>query len=288
MRAVTSAAESRSTPVSTPITVIRRSSGWVPPRLAEFWEYRELLYFLGRREIKVRYAQTVLGGLWTVLQPMMFVLVFTLAFRKLGNVQTEGISYPAFVLAGLVIWMFFSRSVTYGASSLVANVDLLTKSSAPRLVIPVAVVVIGFVDIAVVFVLALIISALFGEYPSWQLVFAPLMIVLALVWTIAVALFLSALNVRYRDVRQSLPFLIQSFMFLSPVAYPLDRLGEPLRSVLSVNPLVGIIEAFRWAMFDTAPPTMYAVVAAVVVSLVVLAGSLVYFARVERSFADFA
>jgi len=269
-------------------TVIRPTSGWVPPRFGELWHHRQLLYFLAWRDLKVRYSQTLLGAGWTLFQPIAMMVVFTLAFERVGNVKTEGVPYQVFVLAGLVFWNFFSRAVTQGADSLTSNAALVTKTSCPRLVIPLASVVSAFVDFAVTLAFFFIFAAAYGTYPSWRLVVLPFALLLGVAFLAGLVLLLSALNVRYRDVRQALPFLIQLWLFLSPVAYPISQLGPRLARILTLNPLVGIIDSVRWSLIGTNGPTPGALTAAIAISLVTLVVGLAYFARAERTIADLA
>jgi len=263
-------------------TVIRPSSGWSPPRPRELWQYRELLFFLAWRDLKVRYAQTVLGASWTVLQPVAMTFVFVYAFRKLAKVQTGDVPYPVFALAGFVFWTYFAKAVAQGGDSLVMNAQLLTKIYCPRLLIPVAVVLAGLVDLVLGVMFFVVFAAFYGYAPTWRLALLPVFLALALVFTIGFTLLLSALNVRYRDVRQGLPFLINLLLFLSPVVYPIGS------RVLAANPLVGTIEGWRWALVGNTPPSSFALGMSVAVSLATFALGVAYFSRVERVFADVA
>jgi homopolymeric O-antigen transport system permease protein len=269
-----------------PVTVIAPSSGWIPVRFSELWRHRELLYFFAWRDLKIRYAQTLFGAIWTVFQPLALILVFTLAFRRLGRVDTEGLPYPVFAFAGLVFWTFFSRAVALGASSLVANSQLLTKTSLPRLLIPISSITSGLVDFLIGLIVYLILALGYGVHPTWRIAALPAVLALGLTFAVAMILILSATNVRYRDVGQALPFLIQLWLFLSPVAYPLSRLGGSLETILAFNPLVGIIEAFRWSIAGGSPPSELALVVSLVGSFGLFVLSIFYFARVERTFAD--
>lgn len=269
-------------------TVIRPTSGWVPPRFGELWHHRQLLYFLAWRDLKVRYAQTLLGAVWTVFQPIALMVVFTLAFQRVGNVKTQGVPYQVFVLAGLTFWNFFSRAVTVGADSLTANAALVTKTSCPRLVIPLASLVSAFVDFAITLAFFFIFAAWYGTYPTWRLVVLPFALLLGIAFIAGLVLLLSALNVRYRDVRQALPFLIQLWLFLSPVAYPISLLGPRAARLLTINPLVGIIDSVRWSLIGTNGPSAAALTFAIAISIVTLVVGLAYFARAERTIADLA
>lgn len=278
----TTTTQSRVPPPASPL-VIEPSSGWAIPKLAELWQYRELLYFLTWRDIKVRYSQTVLGGAWAIFQPLMLMLVFTFAFRRLAKIETGSLPYPVFALAGLVFWTFFSKAVTQGSDSLVANAQLLTKVYCPRLLIPVAAVLSGLVDLCLSLAFFLVFAAVYGYEPSWRLVVLPAALLIGLVLAVGASLLLSAINVRYRDVRQALPFLVQLLLFLSPIAYPIT---SELLSVM--NPLVGIIELFRWSLVGAGGPSPLDVGAAVAVASGVMIIGAAYFSRVERVFADVA
>jgi lipopolysaccharide transport system permease protein len=262
-------------------TVIEPATGWSLPRLGELWQYRELLLFLAWRDLRVRYAQTLLGSAWTIIQPVIMTFVFVYAFHKLGKIRTGTIPYPVFALAGFVFWTYFSKSVTQGGDSLTANSHLLTKVYCPRLLIPVAVVLASVADIVLAVAFFFVFAAFYGYTPTWRLAFLPLFLLLGLVFTIGVAALLSAINVRYRDVRQVLPFLVTVALFLSPVAYPIHS-----RLLAAVNPLVGTIEGWRWALSAGLPPDGFAVAAAVLVSGATLVVGVAWFSRVERDFAD--
>jgi lipopolysaccharide transport system permease protein len=265
-----------------PAVVIEPRTGWAVPSFAELWQYRELLYFLTWRDIKVRYSQTLLGGAWAIVQPLMLMLVFTFAFRRLAKVETGTLAYPVFALAGLVFWTFFSKAVTAGSDSLITNVQLLTKVYCPRLLIPIATVLSGLVDVCLSLAFFLVFAAAYGYPPSWRLVALPAALLLGLILAIGVSVLLSAVNIRYRDVRQALPFLIMLLLFLSPIAYPITS------DLLAVNPLVGIVELWRWSLVGGAGPSALDLGLAITVSLVLLMVGAAYFSRVERVFADVA
>lgn len=266
--------------------MIEPKAGWIPIRFSDLWHHRELLYFFAWRDLKIRYAQTLFGAIWTIFQPLALILVFTLAFRRLGKVDTEGLPYPVFAFAGLVFWTFFSRVVGMGATSLVANSQLLTKTSLPRLLIPISTLTSGLVDFLIGLIVYLILALGYGVHPTWRIATLPAVLVLGIGFAVGVILILSATNVRYRDVGQALPFLIQLWMFLSPIAYPLSRLGPRLTTILAFNPLVGIIEAFRWAVAGGQPPSGLALTVSIISSIALAVLGLYYFARVEQTFAD--
>lgn len=272
-----------------PVTLIRPASGWGLPRVRDAWREREILYYFVRRDVKVRYAQTLMGAFWTFFQPIGMMLVFTFAFRKLGRVQTAGVAYPIYVFTGITFWTFFSRAVTSGAESLAANAPLLTKTALPRLLLPLSSIVSALFDFAVTFVLMLGFAGFFGYFPTWRLALVLVVIAAAMVLAIGLALFLCALNVQYRDVRNILPMFVQLMLFASPVVYSLSTLGPTWSAFLdAANPCVGIVLGFRWAVLGTAPPTSLAVASSLAYSLVFIVIGSFYFARVERRFADVA
>jgi homopolymeric O-antigen transport system permease protein len=266
--------------------VIRPTRGPLPPRVSELWHYRELFGFLVWRDIKVRYAQTVLGATWTVFQPLAMMGVYTYAFTQLARVTTGGVPYVLYALSGLVLWTFVSRGIFQGATSLVNELALVTKTASPRILIPMAAVTSMLVDFVIALVLFLVFDAAYGRVPDWRFVFALPLLVLTFVLTFGLSLLLSALNVRYRDVGQALPFTIQLWFFLSPVAFPLLTPGHAWETYIqALNPLVGIILAFRWAVLGTpAPHGLFFV--ALVVTLLLLAAGIAYFSRADRTIAD--
>jgi lipopolysaccharide transport system permease protein len=269
-----------------PVFRIRPERGWVALRLREVWEYRELLYFLIWRDVKVRYKQTVLGAAWALLQPLATMLVFTLFFGRLARVPSDGVPYPLFSFTALVPWMFFANALGQSSNSLVGSANLLRKVYFPRLVIPVAAALGGLVDLALSStVLAGMLLAYRVELTARLVWVAPL-VALALVVSLGAGLWLAALSVQYRDVRYVAPFLTQFWMFATPVVYSSSRLGEPWRTVYGLNPMAGVVEGFRWALLGTgvAPGPMVAVSAAA--ALVLLATGAYYFRRMEKTFAD--
>jgi lipopolysaccharide transport system permease protein len=268
------------------LTIIRPSRGWRALDLRELWEYRELLYFLVWRDIKVRYKQTALGASWAVIQPFFTMVVFSLFFGRLAGVPSDDLPYPVFSFAALVPWTFFATGLTMSANSLVQSQELLKKVYFPRLTIPLAPVLGGVVDFAIAFVVLLGMMWYYGIVPGLAaLVVLPLLL-LALVTSLGVGLWLSALNVQYRDVRYAVPFLVQIWLFATPIAYPSSLLDEPWRTVYAINPMVGVVEGFRWALLgaDTAPGPM--IVVSTMAALGILVGGALYFRRMERTFAD--
>src|SRR5579862_8163836 len=244
--------------LSIPVTVIKPSRGWVALKLGELWEYRELLYFLTWREVKVRYKQTALGAFWAILQPLLTMLVFSLFFGKLAKVPSDRIPYPLFCLAGLVPWNFFANALAQSSNSLVANSNLISKVYFPRPTIPLSSVLSGAVDFTISFVLLIVMMAFYRDVPPLRCVYLPFFFLLAFVTALGVGLWLSALNVEYRDVRYTIPFLTQFWMFATPIAYPSSLLSEPWRTIYGLNPMTGVVEGFRWALLgaDTAPGSL--------------------------------
>lgn len=274
-------------PPSQPVTVIRPTRGLFSPRLKEVWRFRELLVFLIWRDLKVRYAQTLLGAAWTVFQPLAMMLVYTYAFTKLARIDTSPIPYALYALSGLVLWTFVSRAVFQGAQSLVLDISIVTKTPAPRMLIPIAAVASMLVDLVITLALFLVFTFAYARVPPAQFVFVPLIVLLAVMLALGLALGLAALNVRYRDVGQALPFTLQLWFFLSPVAFPLLTPGGDswITAIQALNPLVGMILIFRWATLGTIPPQGL-LVASVLVTLAILAAGLAYFSRAERTIAD--
>jgi lipopolysaccharide transport system permease protein len=268
------------------VTVIEPPRGWIAINLRELWAYRELVYFLTWRDVKVRYKQTVLGVSWAVLQPLFTMVVFSLFFGRLGGIPSDGLPYPIFSFAALVPWTFFAYGLGQAANSVVANQHLITKIYFPRLAIPIATVLSGIVDFAIAFVILLGMMVWYGIDPTPRVVWIVPLILLAFVSALGVGLWLSALNVQYRDVRYITPFLTQLWLFATPIAYPSSLLEERWRAVYALNPMVGVVEGFRWALLDagTAPGAM--LLASSAAAMAILIGGLFYFRRMEGSYAD--
>jgi lipopolysaccharide transport system permease protein len=271
---------------SSHITVIRPSQGWVSLKLHELWEYRELLYFLTWRDIKVRYKQTVLGAAWAIMQPFFTMVVFSLFFGRLAKVPSDGIPYPIFSYAALVPWSFFAGGLSQSSNSLVGSSNLIKKVYFPRLVIPISSVSSSLVDFSLAFSVLLLMMFYFGIVPTWKVVWLPPLLLLALVTALGVSLWLSALNVQFRDVHHVVPFLVQFWLFATPIAYPSSLLSEPWRTVYGINPMVGVVEGFRWALLGrgTTPGPMTFVSS--FVALTLLVSGAFYFRRMEKTFAD--
>ncbi len=269
-----------------PETVIGPSKGWLDLGLGELVAYRELLYFLVWRDVKVRYKQTVLGAAWAIIQPFFTMVIFSLFFGRLAQIPSEGVPYPIFSYAALVPWTFFANGLSQSANSLVGSSNLITKVYFPRLTIPIATVLSGAVDFVLAFVVLLGMILFYRVTPTWNTLWLPLFLLLALITALGVGLWLSALNVEYRDVRYVVPFLVQFWLFATPIAYPSSLLSEPWRTIYALNPMVGVVEGFRWALLgtETAPGPMILVSA--LAALVILVGGVVYFRRMEDTFAD--
>jgi lipopolysaccharide transport system permease protein len=271
-----------------PVLRIEPSRGWVALRLKELWEYRELLYFLVWRDIKVRYKQTALGAAWAILQPVLTMLVFTVFFGRLAKVPSDGIPYPVFVYAALLPWQLFAFALTESANSLVGNQNLIKKVYFPRLVVPLAAVLAGLMDFGIAFLVLLALMLYYGIVPGFAIAVLPLFLLLAVATALSVGLWLSALNVQFRDVRYTIPFLTQFWMFATPVAYPSSLVPERWRAWYGLNPMAGVVEGFRWALLGKSgsPGPLLCVSGLMVVLLLI--GGLAYFRRMEATFADVA
>lgn len=265
---------------------IAPSTGWVPLRLNELWEYRELLYFLTWRDIKVRYKQTALGAAWAIIQPVFTMVLFSLFFGRLAKMPSDGVPYPIFSMAALVPWTFFVYGLSQASNSLVGSQNLIKKVYFPRLVIPISSLCSGLVDFAIAFVILFVMMFYYGISPGWNVVWIPAFILLTLVTSLGVGLWLSALNVQYRDVRFTIPFLTQFWMFATPIAYPSSLLSEPWRTVYGLNPMVGVVEGFRWALLGTQTQPGPIVIASVGAAIFLMISGAFYFRRMERTFAD--
>ncbi len=267
-------------------TVIRPPRKGLELDLGALWQYRELLFFLAWRDIKVRYKQTALGAVWAVLQPVLTMALFSLIFGYLGGLPSEGIPYPVFTFTALLPWQLFAFALTQSSASLVADQNLITKVYFPRMVIPLSSVLAGLLDFAIAFGVLLVLMLAYGVAWTPRLLVVPLLVLFALLTAVAAGLWLSALNVKYRDIRYALPFLAQFWMFATPIAYSSTLIPERWRALYSLNPMTGVVEGFRWALLGKSNfvGPMIAVSAAVV--LVMLIGGLVYFKRMEDEFAD--
>lgn len=269
-----------------PVIQIKPSKGWVSLKLGELWAYRELLYFLVWRDIKVRYKQTVLGIAWAVIQPFFTMLIFSLFFGRLAKVPSDGIPYALFSFAALVPWTFFANGLIMASNSLVDSANLIKKVYFPRLAIPLATVLSGIVDFALAFVMLLGMMLYYGIVPTIQVLWLPLLLLLALVTSLGVSLWLSAMNVQFRDVRYAIPFLTQLWLFATPIAYPSSLLSEPWRTLYGINPMVGVVEGFRWALLGTNTSPGPIIIVSSLVALFIMVSGTFYFRRMEKTFAD--
>jgi lipopolysaccharide transport system permease protein len=269
-----------------PILRIEASKGVVGLRLLELWRYRELLYFLVWRDVKVRYKQTALGAAWAIIQPLFTMIIFSLFFGRLAKVPSDGIQYPIFAYCALVPWTFFAHGLTMGTNSLVDSSHLIKKVYFPRLAIPIATVLAGIVDFCIAFVMLLAMMAYYGRLPGVNIIWLPSLLLLGFTTSLGVALWLSALNVQYRDVRHIVPFMAQIWMFATPIAYPSTLVPEQWRALYGLNPMVGVVEGFRWALLgvDTKPGPM--IIVSFVAALAILVGGALYFRWMEKTFAD--
>lgn len=274
-------------PVRTHTLVIRPPGRSFSVGLRELWEGRELAFFLTWKTIKVRYKQTGLGIAWALVQPFFMMVVFTIFFGRLAKIPSNGLPYPIFVYTALLPWTFFATSLTQSANSLVGNASMLQKVYFPRLALPLSAVLAALVDFGLAFLILFGMMAYYGIYPDPVAVILglPLFLALAIVTALGVGLVLAGLNVRYRDVQYTLPFLVQLWLLATPVAYPATLLDEPWRTILGVNPMAGVVEGFRWALLGQDPPGALVFVSAGI-ALALLAGGLVYFRRVQTLLAD--
>jgi homopolymeric O-antigen transport system permease protein len=275
-----------SQPITEPTVVIEPRKGVFHLDLKSIWEYRELLYFLVWRDLKVRYKQTSIGIGWTVLQPLIAMVIFTVIFGHFAKIPSDGVPYPIFAFCGLLPWTYFATALNRCMVSVVADAQLVSKIFFPRLLLPIAGTISGVIDFFISLGLFLGLMVWYGFVVTWWLLTLPLFLMLAFLTALAVGLWVSALNVRYRDVTYTIPFLIQAWMFASPVIYPVSMIPEKYRSLYSLNPMAGVIEGFRWALLGKANPDFSVMAVSVVVVIGVLAGGLVFFRRMERTFAD--
>jgi lipopolysaccharide transport system permease protein len=269
-----------------PTVIIQPRRGILDLDLQAVWRYRELLYFLTWRDVKVRYKQTVIGAAWALMQPFMTMIIFTVIFGKFAQIPSDGFPYPIFAYSALLPWQFFSQAINRSGTSLVQSANLISKVYFPRLIVPLAAALGPLVDFAMAFIVLLGMMAWFHIAPTWGVFALPLFMLLALLTALAVCLFLSALNVKYRDVGHTIPFLVQLWMYASPVAYPINLIPEEWRLIYSLNPMVGVIEGFRWALLGKSSPDFSVIMISILVVMILLFCGIVYFRQMERTFAD--
>jgi lipopolysaccharide transport system permease protein len=272
--------------VARPITQIRPSAGWLDLDLGSLWRFRELMYYLVWREVKIRYKQAALGVAWAILQPLFTVLIFTAIFGIFARFPSDGLPYPVFALAAVLPWTYFAEALRRSATGLVTDADLVRKIYFPRIIIPFAGASSPLLDFIFGLVVLLALMAWYGIVPGWSFLTLPLWLAETFCLALALGLWLGPINVRYRDVMHTLPFVIQVWMFATPIVYPLSMIPEKWRVLYSINPVVGIVEGFRWALLGTGRPDLTAVGIGIAVIVVVLFGGVIYFRKMERSFAD--
>ena len=278
--------QAHATTDSEPITIIEPSKGLLHINLGALWKYRELLYFLIWRDIKVRYKQTILGASWAILQPVLTMVVFAIIFGRFARMPSEGLPYPVFSYTALLPTQYFSEAIRRSSTSLVSSSALIKKVYFPRLIIPLSAVVTPLVDFALAFLVLIGMMVYYGIAPTWGVLLLPIFLLLALLTALAVSLWLSALHVRYRDVQYTVPFLVQFWLYASPVAYPVSIVPEKWRLLYSLNPMAGVVEGFRWALLGKEHPNFAMMAVSAVVVFVILISGLIYFNKMERTFAD--
>ena len=267
------------------VLIIKPPKKWVPIDFQELWNYRELLYSFTLRDIKIRYKQTALGFLWAIIQPLFMMVIFTIIFGRFAQIPSDGVPYPLFSFAALLPWMLFSEGLSRSTMSMVANANIMTKVYFPRLIMPISGILSPLVDFAVSISILVVLMAYYGFVPTINVVFLPLFILLALATSLGVGLWLSALNVKYRDFQYTVPFIIQLWMYASPVVYPASLLPESIRSLYGLNPMAGVIEGFRWALLGTEIPSAMILVSVCMVAVLLVSG-MFYFRRMEQYYAD--
>jgi lipopolysaccharide transport system permease protein len=270
-----------------PALRIQPTQGWTSLKLREIWEYRELMTIFVWRDLKVRYRQTVVGILWAILQPFLTMVIFSIFFGRLANMPSDGIPYPIFSFAALVPWTFFSNSISQGSASLVSQADMIKKIYFPRLTMPVSSILGCLVDFVIAFIILVGMMLFYGFFPTINVLWLPFFLLLAMMTALGVSLWFAAMNVQFRDVRYMVPFVLQAWLFATPVAYPSSLLQEPWRTLYGLNPMVGVVEGFRWALLgtDSAPGSVMLFLSFLVAAALLVSG-VYYFRRVERSFAD--
>jgi lipopolysaccharide transport system permease protein len=272
---------------SLPTITIQRTQGWSPIKLKELFEFRELLYFLIWSDLKVRYKQTVLGAAWAIIQPLAVMVVFAVFFGLVVRVPTGEIPYPIFAYSGLVVWTYFANSLSRASDSILDHESLITKVYFPRLLIPVAAVMAGLVDFAIAFAVLVALVISYGFVPTAAVLTLPLFVLLAVMTALAVSLWLSALNAQYRDIRFLVPVMVQLWFFSTPIIYPTDLIPEGWRTLYEVlNPMVGVVESFRWALLGTGEPPSITLLISVVMVTAIFVSGLYYFRKMEKIFAD--
>jgi lipopolysaccharide transport system permease protein len=269
-----------------PETIIKPSKGWVSLQLKELWAYRELLYFFVWRDIKVRYKQTVLGASWAIIQPFLTMVVFSLFFGRLAGLSSDGLPYPIWSYAAMVPWQFFTNGISQSSSSLVSSANMIKKIFFPRLVMPVSAVLAGLVDFMLALSVLVVMMPFYGFSFSWRVLWLPLFLFIAMMASLGVGFWLSAMNVQFRDVRYTVPFITQFWMFASPIAYSSNIVPEMWRPLYAINPMVSVVDGFRWALLDAGTAPSLLTVISFVAALLLLVSGAFYFRRMEKTFAD--
>ena len=269
-----------------PVLQIEPSRGWVSLGLAELWRYRELIYFFIWRDVKVRYKQTILGGAWAVIQPFLTMLIFSIFFGRLAKIPSDSVPYPIFTYTALVPWQFFATGLSLSSMSLVSGSNLVKKIYFPRLALPVSKVLSGVVDFVLAFLMLIGMMVYYHIAPNAHVLWLPFFFLMAMTTTLGVSIWFSAMHVQFRDVQYAVPFLIQAWMFATPVAYPSSLLREPWRTIYGINPMVGVVEGFRWSLLGTSTAPGPIIFVSFLVSIAVLLSGTFYFRRVEKTFAD--
>jgi len=273
-------------PTASPLIVVAPRGGLFNLDLRQLWFYRELMYFLVWRDVKIRYKQALIGAGWAIIQPLTTMLIFTAVFGYFAKIPSDGVPYALFAYAGLLPWTYFAEATRRGALGPVEDAELIRKIYFPRLIIPLAMVMAPLVDLLLSFLVLIGLFIWFGYAPTANIIFLPFFIIAAMLLALAVALWLGPLNVRFRDIKHAVPFLIQIWMYASPIVYPVSLVPEPWRLLYSLNPMVGVIEGFRWALLGSTRPDFMAMGIGLVLVLFLLAGGAFYFRRMERIFAD--
>ncbi len=268
------------------VTEIRPDRGWLDLDLGAVWRFRELLGVLVMRDLQVLYKQALLGAGWAILQPVFAVIIFSIIFGFIVKMPSEGVPYPLFAFAGVLPWTYFAEAVRRSGVGLVTDAELVRKIYFPRLIMPLANVVSPLVDFCIAFVVLLIVMAFYGIAPSAKMLVIPFLMIVAALLALSIGLWLAPINVRFRDIKHTLPFMIQIWMYASPIVYPLSLVPQQYQMLYSLNPMVGVIEGFRWAVFDKGEPNFMALGMSAAIIVVLLAGGLVFFRRMERTFAD--
>lgn len=268
------------------VTEIRPDRGWFDLDLGAVWRYRELLAVLVMRDLQVLYKQALLGAGWAILQPVFAVIIFSIIFGYIVKMPSEGVPYPLFAFAGVLPWTYFAEAVRRSGTGLVTDAELVRKVYFPRLIMPLANVISPLVDFCIAFVVLLVVMAFYGIEPSWKMLVIPPLMVVAALLALSIGLWLGPINVRFRDIKHTLPFMIQIWMYASPIVYPLSIVPQEWQALYALNPMVGVIEGFRWAVFDRGEPNFTALAMSGAIIVLLLAGGLIFFRRMERTFAD--